>query len=605
MKNDVERALLRGLRGARPGVLSSPYIIAIWREQIKVMEKQLRSPRQLLQYLQDTEAIDGELRWYRETFDIATGNIDPSEDYRRMEIYQRREHQFNAYAATLRKNAERVAGYKLRNDKGRLIESITVQNNPLMKDMVSLLASELERWPERHRLDKGFFGVKPEKAQDQILKFERPDIQVGLKIAKGLGGEVRSIVLPGKERPAYVDAIEFGIGFIPLVGNAVASYESWTGKDLFGYQLSEAERAILGASILFPVVGRCVKNGRAIYTANRMSRLYGDDAAKWSSTLAMGERLSADATGFRHLKEGDNFVRTKTKISTTLAEEIAATLKALDFTEATKLTAKAPDEALEAAFKRVVAKHPKLAGLDPYAFERLAKKARVADHVKGQMLEELMENRMVRMLRDPAGKRALGLEAVEGQLEFIPGHIIRDLDGYELTDGMIVRLDGDLVEVIAVFEAKAGKAASRGLGAKYTSRKKLPEDFVEEINAYAKDLFEELQEIARVNDKPVGTTIEKIAGKLKQGEAGQIERDIERLSDATIYIGSTPTQIKFSPTRTKFFGVLPDDISSMNIRKKMRKEGIKNFEVMGVGITQKELNAATQAVVKEGLGLGK
>jgi hypothetical protein len=135
-------------------------------------------------------------------------------------------------------------------------------------------------------------------------------------------------------------------------------------------------------------------------------------------------------------------------------------------------------------------------------------------HVKGQILEELQEERIVSMLRDPYGRIALGLGDVKGTLYYIPGHLIRNANGLQLTDGMIVRFVKDRLHAVAVFEAKSGAASARGLGAKFTA---LTEKDKVELLAEAKQSIKDLEERARINGLPPPTaTVEEQMKRIKQ-----------------------------------------------------------------------------------------
>ncbi len=62
------------------------------------------------------------------------------------------------------------------------------------------------------------------------------------------------------------------------------------------------------------------------------------------------------------------------------------------------------------------------------------------------------------------GGFALGIEVPAGKkLEFIPGHLIRDAAGRQITDGILAYRDGESLVIALVFEAKAGKSAAREL----------------------------------------------------------------------------------------------------------------------------------------------
>ena len=79
---------------------------------------------------------------------------------------------------------------------------------------------------------------------------------------------------------------------------------------------------------------------------------------------------------------------------------------------------------------------------------------------------------------------------------------------------------------------------------------------------------------------------------------GQVRRDIERLSEnadgtlAQIRLGSDLIPVRLSPTRTKFFGVLPRDVNRSLIERELREGGF-SFEIIGANISQRDLRSIT------------
>jgi hypothetical protein len=88
------------------------------------------------------------------------------------------------------------------------------------------------------------------------------------------------------------------------------------------------------------------------------------------------------------------------------------------------------------------------------------------DLIKGQLLDEVIESHLVAWLADPRGYIALGLELPikEGShILFIPGHMITDIHGRQVTDGMLASWKDNELVIRVIFEAKAGKSAAREL----------------------------------------------------------------------------------------------------------------------------------------------
>jgi hypothetical protein len=228
----------------------------------------------------------------------------------------------------------------------------------------------------------------------------------------------------------------------------------------------------------------------------------------------------------------------------------------------------------------------------------------------------LLGNRMAVWLNDPAGKAALDLETYPGRLEFIPGHLIRDLKGRQLSDGMIVRkLNDGTYRIAAVCEAKAGEFAARGLSLTSADISKLSTADRATLTAEAEETLQFLQERARRTGQPVDVSLDDIEREIAPERGGQIRRDIERLSPslsnnpnddtdvlASILIGGEEVRVRFSPKFVKFFGVLPSDVKATEIAKQLIDAGIKNFVALGVNFTQNELQSAAE-VVKRMLGM--
>jgi hypothetical protein len=96
---------------------------------------------------------------------------------------------------------------------------------------------------------------------------------------------VEKAALEREEIPGWQTAIEVVVGFIPVVGQVVGAYEAISGKDLFGNPLSNAERAILGASILLPASAKIYKGGKALYTVDEFTKLYRNMSAAEADAL--------------------------------------------------------------------------------------------------------------------------------------------------------------------------------------------------------------------------------------------------------------------------------------------------------------------------------
>lgn len=578
-KTLLEQALLKGT--------STPFSLAVNRLVILMMTEDLKTGGTFADnaLLNETVGSPATVIWQRKFMDMAEKKLDP--ELGDPSGFRKKVDDYKAVAKDLRRNVRKTIRYFSSTE----IEIVNYNQETIK--IIDIIAQLFADSVYDRKLDDGFMKLSARDALYQFVTVHRPELFVVYRIAMNLGPDVATIVLPEKSRPWYVAAVEFGVSFIPFVGNAVAAYEAYRGKDLFGYQLSDVERGILAASVLLPMAGRFVKEGRAMYTAERMSRLYGADAYRWSYAMAMGERLTEEASLIRRLKQADEVVASGERVSRELGTEVTQVLEKIGIDGAEKAVPKEIDAKLVSAFEAVVKKHPNFAELDALAIERIAAK-KTADHVKGQLLEEVLENKIVQMLKDPAGKKALGFEAIKEELEFIPGHVIRDANSRLITDGVIVRRMGEKLEILAVFEAKAGKSAARELSAGVGS---FSDAAKEELEAYANDILRDMQSQAARDGTTVTTTLEEIMKDIKKTEAGgQIRRDIERLSELGIKISGEKAEIIFSPTKTKFFGVIPSDVKASTITQELKKASIANFEVIGVGLKQKELNSAADII---------
>lgn len=474
-------------------------------------------------------------------------------------------------------------------------KSYLYQENPLVPRIMQVIATELVRWFEGHALTPRFLRQSAQAGLADFLS-ERPDMVALLRISQTLplDSEVSEVPI---ERPVVVEAVEMAIGLIPVVGNVVAAYEAYSGRDLFGYKLTDLERGILAATVMLPLAGRLVKGGRAIYTEARLVSLYGRDASSWSRTLAAGGRATANKRALRTVEQVDSLIRVQQKLDPILAKEAVNALSSL--VRGSALVSSAVDQEVTNLFATLSQQHRILASLDSIAMRRILEKGPNVDHLKGQLLEELLESRVVPWLRDRAGSFALGVQSGGKKLEFIPGHLVRDSSGRQITDGILGYRDNNVLEIMAVFEAKAGRRAARELSLASSSISSLSSAERAELRAYAKDVFREQQAAAQEAGRKA-KTLEEVEREIALSErGGQVRRDIERLSAnedgtlAQVFIGAGSTPVKISPTRTKFFGILPKDVNASLIERELRNEGFV-FEIVGVDINQRDLKAIAE-----------
>jgi hypothetical protein len=272
-----------------------------------------------------------------------------------------------------------------------------------------------------------------------------------------------------------------------------------------------------------------------------------------------------------------------------------------------------------------------LAGLDltDDAIARVLAKGTDVNQVKGQLFEEVMHADVARRMA-AGGSDVLGVADTAG-LEVIQGHRITDLAGLQLTDGVIARrLPNGTLEIVTVLEAKAGRSAAQGLR---SASKGIgdPEEFarfvIEENRAAVvrvlrrANLTADADAVARGGETLSEAAIEAVAADkglrklVTQAElGGQIRKDVERLSPnvseaeglaphldevpAQILVDGVPTTVRISPTRTRFVGVVPEDVATDAITRSLQDEGF-SFAAMQTGGTAADLTRRAERLIAE------
>jgi Pre-toxin TG len=472
-------------------------------------------------------------------------------------------------------------------DKQEGRQYLVLGANPLVLAIMKLLSAELMQWARAQPNTREFINA-PARAGLARLLTERPDLATLLRTADTLPLDVEVSEVP-VQRPAMVEAVEFAIGLVPVVGSVVAAYEAWSGVDLFNYRLTDLERGVLAASVLLPLAGRLVKGGRALYTEARLVSMYGRDAASWSRAVASGGRAAAEQEAFVAIRRAEEALRVDRSLTRAVATDAAAAVPRL--TKDPGRLATVLDPAVLDLWRELSSTHAPLRSLDELALERILAKGPNVDHLKGQVLEELIESRLVPWLSTREGGFALGITVPAGKkVEFLPGHLIRDAAGRQLTDGMLVYRDKGELVIAAVFEAKAGANAARELSIKRASLSTLTDAERAELRANAKDVWREQRDAARLAGRRFTKTVEDVEKEYALSElGGQVRRDVERLADgATVSVGGQASKVRISPTRTKFFGVLPRDVRASTIEKQLKDAGFM-YEILGVDLRSSEL----------------
>ena len=288
--------------------------------------------------------------------------------------------------------------------------------------------------------------------------------------------------------------------------------------------------------------------------------------------------------------------------------------------------------------------------LDVSSLQRVMAKGPDINLMKGQLLEELMAVSVRQSLASPAGRRALGLAGVQGELVFIEGHRI-SLAGRQFTDGVVAVRRGDKLEILVIFEAKSGQGSTGGLvSSVQTVRSMKDADKLELFNYIRDEMPEQLQRYlaehhpstlstfrmiqdegprlvvsrgtvemqqAALNKIPsdvlvdVATTPEfrrSAEGWIKTTElGGQVRRDVERAYEAfgtspagrqrggVIKIDGQEAEAILRPSRVQFKGVVPNDVDTDYIEKTLTGLGYR-FESEGMSIAGQDLIDLTEAL---------
>ncbi|PZV19512.1 MAG: hypothetical protein DCF20_00405 [Pseudanabaena sp.] len=593
---DAEAELRMRLASGR----MSASVVAISRRTWEIMAAQLKSsPDSVLAYDRfpsTTTSFSGPQRWRLDILKQATNELFPHlASQAASDTYVQKQTEYIELGLQIIRSPDMRYRSVVDRKNG---QSYLYRENPLVLRIMQVIATELVDWFNKYPVDRefyrrGWYLTWSARAGFALFLEERPDIVVLLRLAQTLPLDTEISDVP-IDRPTVIEAIELAIGLIPIVGNVVAAYEAYAGVDLFGYRLTDLERGILGASVLLPLAGRVVKTGRVIYSEARLVSMYGRDAAKWSQTMIRaGGQATASRAALRSIEEAELLVRSQRSIERTLAQRVASDLPTV--VKGSAPISSTVDRAVTDLFRQLSSQHKILSSLDEFAMQRILEKGPNVNHLKGQLLEELLESSVVPWLRDRAGAFALGVQTGGKQLEFIPGHLIRDASGRQITDGILAFRNNGVLEIAAVFEAKAGRQAARELSLAKGSISSLTEAERAELRAYARDVLREQQAAAREVGKPLNKTLDEVEREIALSEkGGQIQRDIERLSEnadgtlARIRIGATTLPVRFSPTRAKFFGVLPRDVNRSIIENELR-EAKFNFEIIGVDISQRNL----------------
>lgn len=297
--------------------------------------------------------------------------------------------------------------------------------------------------------------------------------------------------------------------------------------------------------------------------------------------------------------------------------------------------------------------------LDVSALQRVITKGPEIDAMKGQLVEEFMAVSVRKSLETPAGRQALGLGKVQGELRFIEGHRI-SLGGRQLTDGVIAVERGGKLEILVIFEAKSGRGSAGGLVSTVQTVKSMKDadklelfnfirgEMPEQLYKYLSDKHPDVAKLFELvpGKKPrlnvrtglgskatreeaieavnairakipsdvlynVGTATEfrrSVDGWIKTTEiGGQVRRDVERIYDAfgtsavgrqkgaKITIDGRETEVIVRPSQVQFKGVVPKDVDTSYIEKTLAGTGTEKG--LGYRYKTEALSIESQEVI--------
>jgi hypothetical protein len=575
----------------------SPVEAAALRGAIRSMEELLsKSPESVLVFPANKQKFKKpEDVWYDYMLEQAykayvPQDIDPT-------TFRQKASEYEAFVKAIR---ERVNWSYTFADKYNGVVYV-MQQNAQVDVVVTEIIYEFGRYARLSTTAPNYLKNQPLFFFHQMLS-ERQDLVEALRYAQTLPADLSSWTVT-VDQPAMVQVIEIGISFIPYVGTTVSLYEAATGRDIFGYKLDNTDRAILAAGALLPFVSRFVKGGRALYTASRMSKLYGRDAGRLGRILAISERYSSQPALMKKIADARKAKIAGKVIDQQLAKDVSVGIKALNLQSATQPTVTTLKQEVVDAIKKLGLGQALVGELDAPAIQRIFEKGS-RPKMRGQALEELVEARMAKWLQDPAGAAALGIDKKD--VVFLPGHMLKHPNGMrQITDGVLARRNGNVLEILGIFEAKSSKKAVAEL-----RKAKVPLSAADrlEIRMVAREELEAAQELAAAEGRTYTRTLaDHEADLLKpmtQQEEGQIRRSIERLYQndqaghlQKIYVGTELLEVRISPKNTKVFGVVPKGTNLPELEAECRKLGL-NFEALGMDVSTGDLNKLVDALAK-------
>ncbi len=126
---------------------------------------------------------------------------------------------------------------------------------------------------------------------------EHPESLLALQLAQAYPDVSTRDIPIEVDIPTYQRVIEFGVLMIPVVGNVIGGAEAVLGVDLFGNELSPADRAILAAASLLPVGAKLFKAGKGTLTAVKIAKNYNLSKIEAEALLTAVTKIKPGSTG--------------------------------------------------------------------------------------------------------------------------------------------------------------------------------------------------------------------------------------------------------------------------------------------------------------------
>jgi len=298
----------------------TPYLEISRRMLARVEESPLEEKRRILDALDwfhawlDRHRTDEELKQHNaEDIWLQAWRKAIQADIKRIEDEVRRKVQAERDEAELKAHFA-AADEKLKRTMELIVTKILPTKEPEVIDAPSegvsylIMASENER-VVREIIAEGFLHHMIERMSEPDPKFREttadqdllaflkanPDLLDALNIAYSHPYVEKHDL--ERDIPGWQTAISVAVGFIPIVGQIVGAYEAIGGEDIFGNPLTGTERAIIGACILLPAASKLYKVSKAVVVSDDIARTYRLTAQEADAVFRATAGIKPGSTG--------------------------------------------------------------------------------------------------------------------------------------------------------------------------------------------------------------------------------------------------------------------------------------------------------------------